>query len=66
MIKVLDGLTKEQVRECRTSSIEAQEKTSLKKDLFEGGQSDAPANLTVDEQARIEVLLGGTRRRGGR
>ena len=59
VIKVLDGLTKEQV--CDVDDLyKAQEKTSLKKDLFEGGQSDAPANLTSDEQARIEVLLGGT------
>jgi hypothetical protein len=59
VIRVLDELTLEQVRDVEELYL-AKEKSSLRKDLFAGGQSDHPANLTDDERARLEVLLGGT------
>jgi hypothetical protein len=59
VIRVLDGLTKEQVE--RVEEIyEQQEKSTLRNDLFAGGQSDAPSNLKPDQRARIEALMKGT------
>src|SRR4051812_18020989 len=59
VIRVLDGLTPEQI--ARVEELyQAQEGSTLRQDLFGQGQSGAPSNLKPDQTARIEALLKGT------
>jgi hypothetical protein len=59
VIRVLDGLTPQQVR--RVDELyEAEEKTTLRNDLLGPGQSDSQSNLKRDARVRIAALLEGT------
>ena len=60
VVKALEGLTAAQVERVR-DLYHQQEGTTLDNDLFEGGQSHYPSDLTEDERSQIRALLGGSR-----
>jgi hypothetical protein len=59
VIRVLDGLTPEQVDTVKRLYL-AQEKTPLENDLFGLGQTGYLSTLNLDQRARIQALLKGT------
>ncbi|WP_182377958.1 hypothetical protein [Nocardioides sp. WS12] len=61
VLVALDDLTPSQVGEVERRYNAWEKRTSLRKDLFEGGESGRPSNLSPDEQARIAILMKGTR-----
>lgn len=60
VMAALADLTPSQVAEVERRYNAWEKRTSLRKDVFEGGESGRPSNLSPDEQARIAILLRGT------
>jgi hypothetical protein len=61
VISCLEGLTAAQIAEVKRRYFDFEKWTTLEQDLFGTGQSGRTSNLTPDQQARIQVLLQGTK-----
>jgi hypothetical protein len=61
VVAALDGLTASQVQKVEEVYFEFEKKTTLRQDLFGLGQSGRKADLTPDQQARLQALMHGTK-----
>ena len=59
--RVLDGLTKTQVATVKRLYAAQSGGRPIEQDLFEGGESETPSDLTPLQRQRIKALLEGTR-----
>ena len=60
VISVLSRLTVGQVKQIEKLYAEHESPRSLRDDIFGGGESGFPSDLTRDQRIQIEALLGGT------
>lgn len=63
-VAALSNLTAEQVKKV-DEAYSAHENRSLATDLFAGGESGYPTDLTEDQNAQLRALLGGTQAGAG-
>jgi hypothetical protein len=61
VVAALDDLTASQVQKVEEVFFEFEKKTTLREDLFGLGQSGRKADLTPDQQARLQALMHGTK-----
>ncbi len=60
VVTALDGLTASQAQKVKEVYVEFEKRTRLREDLFGMGRSGRRADLTPDQQARLQALLRGT------
>jgi hypothetical protein len=60
VVAVLSHLTADQVKQVEDLYAEHEKPRSLRDDIFGGGESGFPSDLTRDQRNQIEALLGGT------